>query len=230
MQVSLLYANVSPDDILLKQKLDVLATSHPNLKVRLFQNVITLADLSKLHIFLKWIRLILWGQIFQVFYTVDNPSKSWRGGTGYISKDMAIKGLPGPSDDTLILVSVALMLQCFNFHMLIYFIMIWHQHKPAMESHSKCLFILSSIKHSGEREILENRNTYNPNQLVWKGSWSWPNQMELKLCWVQFCTYRIWRIKRLYSTKKHGHFKAAGVSVFNMWTCWWLSCMCVLIV
>lgn len=70
-QVSLLYANVSLDDILLKQKLDVLATSYPNLKV---------------------------------FYTVDNPSKSWRGGTGYISKDMAIKGLPGPSGDTLILV------------------------------------------------------------------------------------------------------------------------------
>ena len=81
-----------------------------------------------------------------MFYTVDNPSKSWRGGTGYISKDMAVKGLPGPSDDTLILVSVALMLRCFNFHMLIYFIMIWHQHKPAVESHSKCLFILSSIK------------------------------------------------------------------------------------
>ncbi|XP_059637998.1 NADH-cytochrome b5 reductase-like protein [Cornus florida] len=70
-QVSLLYANVSPDDILLKQKLDALAASHPNLKV---------------------------------FYTVDNPSKDWRGGTGFISKDMAVKGLPGPSDDTLILV------------------------------------------------------------------------------------------------------------------------------
>ncbi|KAL7239761.1 hypothetical protein ACSBR2_005606 [Camellia fascicularis] len=70
-QVSLLYANVSPDDILLKQKLDVLAASHPNLKI---------------------------------FYTVDKPSNNWNGGTGYISKDMAIKGLPGPSDDTLILV------------------------------------------------------------------------------------------------------------------------------
>ncbi|KAK3029093.1 hypothetical protein RJ639_039237 [Escallonia herrerae] len=69
--VSLLYANVTPDDILLKQKLDALAASHPNLKV---------------------------------FYTVDNPSETWRGGTGYISKDMAVKGLPSPSDDTLILV------------------------------------------------------------------------------------------------------------------------------
>lgn len=42
----------------------------------------------------------------QVFYTVDNPSKSWKGGKGYVSKDMVIKGLPAPGDDTLILVSV----------------------------------------------------------------------------------------------------------------------------
>ncbi|KAI4335758.1 hypothetical protein L6164_014369 [Bauhinia variegata] len=70
-QISLLYANISPDDILLKQKLDVLEASHPNLKI---------------------------------FYTVDNPTKNWRGGVGYISKDIALKGLPSPSDDTLILV------------------------------------------------------------------------------------------------------------------------------
>ncbi|CAN0900904.1 NADH-cytochrome b5 reductase-like protein [Linum grandiflorum] len=70
-QVSLLYANVSPDDILLKQKLDYLATRHPNLKV---------------------------------FYTVDNPTKTWKGGAGYISKEMALKGLPGPGDDTIIMV------------------------------------------------------------------------------------------------------------------------------
>ncbi|GKV06403.1 hypothetical protein SLEP1_g18301 [Rubroshorea leprosula] len=70
-QVSLLYANISPDDILLKQKLDILATSHPNLKV---------------------------------FYTVDNPSKNWKGGSGYVSKDMVVKGLPAPGVDTLILV------------------------------------------------------------------------------------------------------------------------------
>ncbi|XP_043700811.1 NADH-cytochrome b5 reductase-like protein [Telopea speciosissima] len=70
-KVSLIYANVSPDDILLKEKLDILSTSHPNLKV---------------------------------FYTVDNPSKNWRGGKGYISKDMAVKGLPGPGEDSLILV------------------------------------------------------------------------------------------------------------------------------
>lgn len=70
-QVSLIYANVSPDDILLKKKLDVLAATHPNLKV---------------------------------FYTVDSPTNDWRGGIGYVSKDMIVKGLPPPSDDTLILV------------------------------------------------------------------------------------------------------------------------------
>ncbi|XP_024026509.1 NADH-cytochrome b5 reductase-like protein [Morus notabilis] len=70
-QVSLLYGNVSPDDILLKQKLDFLAASHPNLKV---------------------------------YYTVDNPTKNWKGGKGYISKEIVLKGLPGPGEDTLILV------------------------------------------------------------------------------------------------------------------------------
>ncbi|KAK4404129.1 NADH-cytochrome reductase-like protein, partial [Sesamum angolense] len=40
----------------------------------------------------------------QIFYTVDNPTKDWLGGKGYISKDMVVKGLPSPSDDTLILV------------------------------------------------------------------------------------------------------------------------------
>ncbi|CAM8923207.1 hypothetical protein QQ045_021994 [Rhodiola kirilowii] len=70
-QVSLIYGNVSPDDILLKQKLDLLAATHPN---------------------------------FKVFYTVDSPTDNWKGGKGYISKEMAVKGLPHPSDDTLILV------------------------------------------------------------------------------------------------------------------------------
>ncbi|GAB4832883.1 NADH-cytochrome b-5 reductase-like protein [Ancistrocladus abbreviatus] len=70
-KVSLLFANVSPDDILLKQKLDMLAATHPN---------------------------------FKVYYTVDRPSNNWSGGVGHLSKDMVIKGLPSPGDDTLILV------------------------------------------------------------------------------------------------------------------------------
>ncbi|XP_078174970.1 FAD/NAD(P)-binding oxidoreductase [Carex rostrata] len=70
-QLSLVYANVSPDDILLKAELDKLAASYPN---------------------------------FKVFYTVDKPADNWRGGVGYISKEMALKGLPSPSADSLILV------------------------------------------------------------------------------------------------------------------------------
>ncbi|KAJ1685312.1 hypothetical protein LUZ63_016702 [Rhynchospora breviuscula] len=70
-QLSLIYANVSPDDILLKAELDKLAASYPN---------------------------------FKVFYTVDKPDNNWRGGVGYVSKDMALKGLPSPSPDSLILV------------------------------------------------------------------------------------------------------------------------------
>lgn len=46
----------------------------------------------------------------QVFYTVDNPTKTWKGGAGYISKDMVVKGLPAPSDDTLVLVSINITL------------------------------------------------------------------------------------------------------------------------
>ncbi|KAF3328522.1 NADH-cytochrome b5 reductase-like protein [Carex littledalei] len=69
--LSLVYANVSPDDILLKAELDKLAASYPN---------------------------------FKVFYTVDKPADNWRGGVGYVSKEMALKGLPSPSADSLILV------------------------------------------------------------------------------------------------------------------------------
>lgn len=70
-QVSLIYANTSSEDILLKAELNRLALAHPN---------------------------------FKVFYTVDNPSTKWNGGTGYITKEMIMKGLPGAGDDTLILV------------------------------------------------------------------------------------------------------------------------------
>ena len=41
----------------------------------------------------------------QVFYTVDKPSADWRGGVDFVSKDTILKGLPGPGEDSLILVS-----------------------------------------------------------------------------------------------------------------------------
>ncbi|KAI3891181.1 hypothetical protein MKW98_007486 [Papaver atlanticum] len=70
-QISLLYANISPDDILLKQKLDILSASNPNLKI---------------------------------YYTVENPTNNWKGGKGYLTQNMVEKGMPSPSEDTLILV------------------------------------------------------------------------------------------------------------------------------
>ena len=42
--------------------------------------------------------------LWQVFYVVDKSSEEWKGGKGYLNKDMLVKGLPAPSDDTLILV------------------------------------------------------------------------------------------------------------------------------
>jgi len=42
---------------------------------------------------------------FKVFYTVDIASKGWKGGKGYISEDMIVKGLPHPSENTLILIA-----------------------------------------------------------------------------------------------------------------------------
>jgi cytochrome-b5 reductase len=39
-----------------------------------------------------------------VFYVVDKPTQDWKGGKGYLNNDTLLKGLPAPSDDTLILV------------------------------------------------------------------------------------------------------------------------------
>lgn len=41
----------------------------------------------------------------QVFYVVSKESQGWKGGKGHVNKDMLKKGLPSPSDDTLILVT-----------------------------------------------------------------------------------------------------------------------------
>lgn len=58
-------------------------------------------------------------QNLQIFYTVDNPTKNWRGGAGYISKDVVVKGLPSPSDDTLILVSFALSSKTYIYYIVL---------------------------------------------------------------------------------------------------------------
>ncbi|KAL3691535.1 hypothetical protein R1sor_005186 [Riccia sorocarpa] len=70
-QVTLIYANVSPDEIIMKKELDDLAAQHPN---------------------------------FKVYHVVNNPTPNWKGGVGFTTYDMIVKGLPSPSEDTLILV------------------------------------------------------------------------------------------------------------------------------
>jgi NAD(P)H-flavin reductase len=46
-----------------------------------------------------------------VFYVVDKPTEDWKGGRGYINKDVLLKALPSPSDDTVILVDAQLQAQ-----------------------------------------------------------------------------------------------------------------------
>ncbi len=45
-----------------------------------------------------------------MFYVVDRPTEEWKGGRGYINKDVLLKALPSPSDDTVILVDAQLHL------------------------------------------------------------------------------------------------------------------------
>jgi cytochrome-b5 reductase len=74
-EISLVYGNVSESDILLKSRLDELAAKHP-------------------------------GQ-FKLYYVVDKASWggfAWKGGVGYITKNMLKEKLPPPSMDNLIMV------------------------------------------------------------------------------------------------------------------------------
>jgi len=41
---------------------------------------------------------------FKVIYMVDKPSTSWKGGSGYISKDVLKQHIAPPSADTLVIV------------------------------------------------------------------------------------------------------------------------------
>lgn len=120
-QLSLIYANVSPDDILLKGELDRLSSSYPNFKVAFLRMSYNRTD--EYCVPSPWILMANYGFIkFQVFYTVDKPSKSWRGGTGYVSKDMALKGLPSPGEDTLVLVSCLHATQRFGCAWVVLFV------------------------------------------------------------------------------------------------------------
>lgn len=40
---------------------------------------------------------------FKPFFTIDTAEENWKGGVGFITKEMIKEHLPAPSDDTLIL-------------------------------------------------------------------------------------------------------------------------------
>lgn len=73
--IKLIYANKTPADILLKDKLDALAAEHPNFEV---------------HYVVE--KTGTWNKFF------------WKGSTGYITEDTIKRHCPGPSDEHLILV------------------------------------------------------------------------------------------------------------------------------
>ncbi|KAL3159030.1 hypothetical protein ABBQ32_011029 [Trebouxia sp. C0010 RCD-2024] len=74
-QVSLVFANQTEKDIILKKELDEMAAKHNN---------------------------------FQVYYTIDDigegVGKEWKGGVGYVTREMATDHMPPPSDDNLVLI------------------------------------------------------------------------------------------------------------------------------
>jgi len=70
-QITLLFANVTEGDILLRDRIDDLTKKHKNLKVH---------------------------------YTLDNPPPGWKHGKGFVTDEMVKSIMPGPGNDTLILV------------------------------------------------------------------------------------------------------------------------------
>lgn len=74
-KVSLLFANVSEGDILLKSRIDALAAKHP--------------DRFKVHYVVD---KASWGGVF------------WKGSTGYITKDLLTKHMPAPATGNMVFV------------------------------------------------------------------------------------------------------------------------------
>lgn len=69
--ISLIYANVSSKDIMLKDHVEKLVAEHSN---------------------------------FKVYYVVDKADKSWKGGVGYVTKDMIEDNMPRPGGNALVAV------------------------------------------------------------------------------------------------------------------------------
>ncbi|BGP40903.1 NADH-cytochrome b5 reductase [Rhodotorula kratochvilovae] len=65
--LSLIYANVTEADILLKKELDDLAAKHPDR--------------------------------FRVYYVLNNPPEGWKGGVGFVTKEMIEEHLPAHAED-----------------------------------------------------------------------------------------------------------------------------------
>ncbi|XP_050244969.1 NADH--cytochrome b5 reductase 1 [Quercus robur] len=70
-KVHLIYANVTYEDILLKEELDGLASNYPDR--------------------------------FKVYYVLNQPPEEWRGGLGFVSKEMIQTHCPAPAPDIRIL-------------------------------------------------------------------------------------------------------------------------------
>lgn len=71
-RVSLIFANVNEQDILLKDKLDELAAKHKGK--------------------------------FNLFYVLNNPPTSgWKGGVGFVNKEIIKQHCPAPADDIKVL-------------------------------------------------------------------------------------------------------------------------------
>lgn len=72
-EISLIYANISQEDILVKAELDELAESNER---------------------------------FKVYYVLDKPPEGWKGGEGFVTKDMISEHCPKPDKENKILMCV----------------------------------------------------------------------------------------------------------------------------
>ncbi|KAK9819356.1 hypothetical protein WJX74_009690 [Apatococcus lobatus] len=75
-EVSLIFANQTEQDIILREEIDAMADKHKNFKVH--YTIDKVAD--------------------------GGPPEGWKGSVGYVTKEMAKANIPPPSDDNLILV------------------------------------------------------------------------------------------------------------------------------
>lgn len=68
-KVTLVFGNVTQEDILLKKEFDDLASKYP--------------------------------QQFRAFYVLDKPPEGWKGGKGFITKDLLKEVIPGPKEENV---------------------------------------------------------------------------------------------------------------------------------